>query len=147
VDKIALLFLFGIKANKKLQLQFLYYYKIVDGNFTTIKVDTRFFLNSYLELLLKNQYTYNIFKRTNIDYFINYTDINDIKNLHDRFITELFNDDLFQPSGLLTFSETTGGKKSKKTRKLRRIRKKSNTKNMKKKVVSKKTTVKRLQKK
>ena len=144
---MALLFLFGIKANKKLQLQFLYYYKIVNGNFITIKVDTRFFLNSYLELLLQNQYTYNIFKRTNIDYFINYTNINDIKILHDRFITELFNDDMFQPSGLLTFIETTGGKKFKKTRKLRRIRKKRNTKNMKKKVVSKGTTVKRLQKK
>jgi hypothetical protein len=128
VDKLALLFLFGMKNSLKTQIQFLYYYKIVDGNFNTIKVDTRFFLNSYLELIIKNQYIYNIFKRTNPDYFINYTDINDIKKLHDRFNSELFNNDLFQPSELLTFSESTGGKRRKKTHKLRRIHKFKRTK-------------------
>lgn len=146
LNTMALLFLFGMKTVYKNEVQFLYYYKIVDGNFNTIKVDTRFFLNSYLELILKNQYTYNSFKRTNPDYFINYTDINDIKTLHARFVTELFNADLFQPSGLLTFSETAGGKKSKKTRKLRKFRKKRNTKNKKKKA-SKGKTVKKVTKK
>jgi hypothetical protein len=126
VNKITLLFLFGMKNSQKTQLQFLYYYKIVNGKFNTIKVDTRFFLNSYLELILKNQYAYNIFKMTNPVYFINSADVADIKKIHDRFISELFNDDLFQPSGLLTFSETTGGKRSKRTRKIRRIHKKGN---------------------
>jgi hypothetical protein len=121
-DKLPLLFLFGMKNSQKTQLQFLYYYKIVESNFNTIKVDTRFFLNAYLELILKNQYIYNNFKRTNPDYFISYTDISDTKKIHDRFITELFNGELFTPSGLLTFNETSGGKKTKKTRKLTRKR-------------------------
>ena len=128
IDKLQLLFLFGMKNLLKNQVQFLYYYKIVDGVFHTIKVDTRFFLNSYLELIIKNQYLFNIFKNTNPDYFINYTDINEMKNLHDRFNIDLFNNELFQPSGLLTFSQATGGKRRKKTRKLRSIRKFKRTK-------------------
>ena len=115
------------------------YYKIIDGNYYPIKVDTRFFFNSYLELISKNIFSYNLFKNTNPDFFINYTDINDIKTLHTRFITGLFNDDLFQPSGMLTFRETAGGKKSKKTRKLRKNHKKRNTKNKKKKALKGKT--------
>jgi flagellar basal body rod protein FlgC len=42
------------------------------------------------------------------------------------------NDNLFQPSGLLTFSETTGGKNKKKTRKLRRTNKFKRTKKLRK---------------
>ena len=121
VDKIPLLFLYGMKQQTQKELLFLYYYKIINGNFNTIKVDTRFFLNSYLELIMKTQNVYQ-FKRKNPDYFINST-VSDIKQLHDRFIVELFNDDLFESSGLLTFSETTGGKK---------IKRKHTTKNTKK---------------
>ena len=52
INKIAMLFLFGMPAQKRKQVDFLYYYKIVAGKFYTIQVDTKFFLNSYLELLL-----------------------------------------------------------------------------------------------
>lgn len=128
-DKLPLLFLFGMKNSQKAQIQNLYYYKIVDGNFNTIRVDTRFFLNAYLGLILKNQYIYNNFKRTNPDYFISYRDISDTTKIHDIFISELFNDNLFRPSGLLTFSEKSGGKKTRKLRK--KIYKKRNTKKMK----------------
>ena len=150
LDKLNLIMLYGYTKKDQQQLQFLYYYKIVGDKFNTIKVDTRFFLNSYFELILINKYSYTTFTP---NFFINYSDINDVKILHDRFITELFNDDLFQPLGLLTFSDppsaaaaAVGGKKSKKTRKLRKMRKKRHTKNMKKKVISNRTTVKRLQK-
>ena len=131
VDKLPLLFLFGMKKKEQMQIPFLYYYKIVNGNFNTIKVDTRFFLNSYLELIIKNQYIYTTFKRSNPDYFINYTDI---KKIHDIFIIELFNDDLFQPSGLLTFSETntTGGKRIKRKHKIRNTQKTKKSRNTKK---------------
>ena len=136
-DKISLLFLpltQNSKANKLImtQLEFLYYYKIVDdGNFNIIKVDTKFFLNSYLDLILKNTYISNIFKRNHPNYLINVS-VDNIKNLHDRFITELFNYNLFQPSGLLTFSETTGGKNKTKTRTLRRTHKFKRTKKLRK---------------
>jgi hypothetical protein len=102
INKLPLLFLFGMKPSEKTQLEKLYYYKIVDGNFNTIKVDTRFFLNAYLELILKNQYIYSNFIRKNPDYFITDTDAHEI---HDRFIDELLNDDLFTPSKLLTFEK------------------------------------------
>ena len=146
LDKLNLIMLYGYTKKDQQQLQFLYYYKIVGDKFNTIKVDTRFFLNSYFELILINKYSYTTFTP---NFFINYSDINDVKILHDRFITELFN----EPLGLLTFSDppsaaaaAVGGKKSKKTRKLRKMRKKRHTKNMKKKVISNRTTVKRLQK-
>ena len=133
IDKLPLLFLFGMNKSQISQLQFLYYYKIVNEIFNTIKVDTRFFLNSYLQLISKNKYTYNIFKNQNPDYFINDTNITEIQNIHNRFNTELFNDDLFQPSGLLTFNETTGGRKRrtrKANRKSRRYRKKKTRKSI-----------------
>jgi hypothetical protein len=134
IDKIPLLFLpmtMQSKQNKEKmsQLEFMYYYKIVDGKFNIIKIDTRFFLNSYLELISKNTYLYNMFKRNNPNYFIN-DSVDNIKKLHDRFNTELFNDNLFQPSGLLTFSETIGGKRRKKTRKLRKIHKLKRTRKL-----------------
>ena len=102
INSLPFLFLFAKETRQKTQLEKLYYYKIVDGNFNTIQVDTRFFLNAYLELILKNQYMYTNFKRTNPDYFITYTDL---KKIHDRFIDELLNNDLFTPSGLLTFDK------------------------------------------
>lgn len=122
IDKMALLFLFGMKNNQKSQIEFLYYYKITFGHFYTIKVDTRFFLNAYLELIMKNTYIYNTFKNRNPSFFINSTSIEKIQQIHDRFVTELFNNNLFHPSGLLTFSEPIGGKR-RKTCKLRRIHK------------------------
>lgn len=134
----SLLYFAFYKQEKIDQFKFLRYYKIIDGNFYPIKVDTRFFFNSYLEIISKI-YAYKHFKVINPDFFINYTDINDIKTLHTRFVTGLFNDDLFQPSGMLTFRETAGGKKSKKTRKLRKNHKKRNTKNKKKKASKGKT--------
>ena len=138
IVSFSLLFLFGMKSDKTKNLKFLYYYKIVNDNFFTIKVDTRFFLNSYLELIMKNKYTYPSFKKNNPNYFINETNLTDIQNIHNRFNIELFNDDLFEPSGLLTFNETTGGKrikkshKSKKTiKKTKNIRNKRNTRKQK----------------
>ena len=135
----SLLYFAFYKQEKIDQFKFLRYYKIIDGNFYPIKVDTRFFFNSYLELISKMTYSYNLVKNIYPDFFINYTDINDIKTLHTRFVTGLFNDDLFQPSGMLTFRETAGGKKSKKTRKLRKNHKKRNTKNKKNKALKGKT--------
>uniref|UniRef100_A0A6C0IRE3 Uncharacterized protein n=1 Tax=viral metagenome TaxID=1070528 RepID=A0A6C0IRE3_9ZZZZ len=121
-----LLFLYGMQKKKINELKFLYYYKIVDNKFNTIKVDTRFFLNSYLNLIILDNYTYNNFKNQNPDYFVDDNNITNIQKNHNRFIIELFNDDLFEPSGLLTFSETTGGKRRRNTRKSRKIyRKKS----------------------
>ena len=102
INEINLLFLFGLKPKKQNELTFLYYYKIVDGKLFNIKVDTKLFLNAYLELIIKNTYLYNIFKRNNPEFFI---DNNDTKKLHNEFVSALFNDDLFQPSGLLTFQE------------------------------------------
>ena len=131
IDTIAFLFLYGMKKKRINELQFLYYYKIVDGNFHTIKVDTRFFLNSYLQLIVKNKYIYNSFKRQNPTYFINDENLTEIENTHERFNIELFNDDLFQPSGLLTFSETSGGKGKKRTRKYKKNTKKNTKRNKK----------------
>jgi hypothetical protein len=128
INNLAFLFLFGRKKKEISELQFLYYYKIVDSNFHTIKVDTRFFLNSYLQLIVKNQYIYNNFKNQNPTYFINDKNLTEIEDTHNRFNTELFNDDLFQPSGILTFSEISGGKKSKKTRKSNKLNKRNTKK-------------------
>ena len=87
---------------------------------------------------MKNKHTYVLFKTNNPNYFINETNLTDIQNIHNRFNIELFNDDLFEPSGLLTFNKTTGGKrikkshKSKKTiKKTKNIRNKRNTRKQK----------------
>ena len=112
------------KSVNRKKLQELYYYKIVNNEFYTIKVDTRFFLNAYLELIVKDKYTYNNFKRNNPTYFIDDTNTTNIQNIHNRFITELFNDDLFEPLRILTFKESTGGKRRKKTLKSMKVSKK-----------------------
>jgi hypothetical protein len=104
LDKLtALLFLYGMRDNTKKELPFLHYYKRINGKITNIKVDTKFFLNAYFEIIRKNTYAYNTFKRTNPDYFMD--DVDHAK-LHARFLTELFNRDVFESSeGLLTFQE------------------------------------------
>jgi hypothetical protein len=57
-----------------------------------------------------------------------------MEQMHDLFITELFNDNLFEPSGLLTFPSATpaGGKKR------YRSKKNKTKKNKTKKIKSKK---------
>jgi hypothetical protein len=134
MDNIPLLFLplnVQDKKEKKIfeLLENLYYYKIVDGSFHSMKVNTRYFLNSYLKIIKKNTYLYKLFikKKNYSNYFIQNSEDNQL--LHDKFNSELFNNDLFQPSGILTFSDdtsTSGGsvfkKKSRKFKK-RKMRK------------------------
>ena len=113
LKNLGLLFLFGINTNKRSKLETLYYYKIIDDTFHKINVDTRFFLNSYLEIVKQNTFLYNTFNRTNSGYLMNSANSQEMQQMHDSFITELFNENLFEPSGLLTFPTSTpaGGKR------------------------------------
>ena len=134
MDELNLLFIFGMNENNRSQTKTLYYYKIVDGVFHKISVDTRFFINSYLEIVKQNTYVYNTFNRNrnNSGYLMGSANSQEIQQMHDSFITELFNDNLFKPSGLLTFpTSTSGGKrryKKNKTRNYKNKTKKNKTK-------------------
>jgi hypothetical protein len=135
-DSLLFFHLFIAQKNRE-QLEFLYYYKIIDEKFYTIKVNTKFFLNAYYEIInLQDKYPIMIFSSIygkDYNYFINYpnVDLNLAKNLHDEFINKLFDNDLFQKNdGLLTFNETMGGKN--RNKKYKNKRKSKKTKNSKK---------------
>jgi hypothetical protein len=119
LGRLNTLFLYGLKKSQITQLSFLYYYKIVDDMFHLIKVDTKFFLNAYSDIVKKNTYLIKTFNVANPNYFVG-------GSFHDVFIDELFNDSLFESTdGLLTFpspinSTTTGGRRRRKTRRHRR---------------------------
>ena len=103
------------------KIPYMYYYKIVNNNFYTIQVDTKFFLTAYLELI-KKTLSYNDFIRRNPNYFPKPEP--DLKTIHDEFITKLFNDDLFLPKHILTATYTIGGRKSCKKKSTKRRQKK-----------------------
>lgn len=134
-DSLLFFHLFIAQKNRE-QLEFLYYYKIIDEKFYTIKVNTKFFLNAYYEIInLQDKHPIMMFSRIDgkdYNYFINYpnVDLNMAKNLHDKFINKLFDNDLFQKNdGLLTFNETMGGKnRNKKYKNKRKSKKKKNSK-------------------
>jgi hypothetical protein len=99
----------------------MYYYKIVNNNFYTIQVNTKFFLTAYLEIIKKTS-GYNEFIRVNSNYFPKPEP--NLKTIHDEFITKLFNDDLFLPEHLLTATYTIGGRKNCKKKSTKRRQKK-----------------------
>lgn len=119
INKYPLLFLFGLKKSQVNKLQYLYYYKLVDNKFETIKIDTRFLFNSYLELIYSNNYSFNIFKNQNPNYFTDENNATEIKMNHKIFNKNLFNNNLFEPNRILTFGSIDDISPSKRSRSVR----------------------------
>ena len=117
INKIALLSITFMKPAELKELEFLYYYKIINDAFHTIRVETRFFLNAYFQIIIANKWLYDMFIRKNPDYFLMEKSL----LLHDRFITELFTT---QGGDNLIF----GGNKEKRRKKTRKLKTNKNKK-------------------
>jgi hypothetical protein len=96
IHEISMLFLVGMKTKSLEKIEYLNYYKIIDGIFHHIKIETKLFLNAYLELIILNKYLYGMFNlnKKNENYFMK--DMEKVKEIHDSFVDRLFDNTIFE---------------------------------------------------
>lgn len=136
--------LFNFTNNYDYDINTFKYYKIVNSIFYEIEVDVKYFLNAYYELVYNYRNLNSIMtiymRRKHIKTYFEITDKDQLGLLHDTFVDKLFNNDLFEPTRLLTYDavepspiQSKGGAIKKRTNNTKR-------KNMKRKNTKRKNT-------